>query len=106
MKFLFYLMNRWNPNRTCHMAASFGLTSGFLCHFWYKYLDHKIPGNTIKIITRKILWDQIFFSPLLIVACLGVAGIIEKSTTTEIKNEVKDKGRHAIPRYFFTWGSI
>merc|ERR1719361_2032644 len=69
---------RWNPHRTSHMAVSFGFTSGFLCHFWYKYLDQKIPGNSIRIITRKILWDQIFFSPILIVACLAVAGVIDK----------------------------
>ena len=74
------------------MAASFGLTSGFLCHFWYKYLDQKIPGNTLRIITRKILWDQIIFSPVLIIACLGVAGLIQRSTISEIKHEIKDKG--------------
>ena len=75
------------------MAISFGLTSGFLCHHWYKYLDKKIPGNTIRIIAKKILWDQVLFSPILIVACLVVAGIIDKSTKTEIKNEIREKGK-------------
>ena len=74
------------------MAVSFGLTSGFLCHFWYNFLDRKIPGNTIKVITRKIIWDQVVFSPILIVACLGVAGIIERNSITEIQTEIKEKG--------------
>ena len=78
------------------MAISFGFTSGFLCHFWYKYLDQKIPGNSIRIITRKILWDQIFFSPILIVACLAVAGVIDKSTKKEIETEIRDKGELSI----------
>ena len=77
------------------MAVSFGFTSGFLCHFWYKYLDQKIPGKSIKMITRKILWDQVFFSPILIVACLAVAGIIDKSTRSEIQSEIRDKGKQS-----------
>ena len=26
---------KWNPKQTLQMSASFGLTSGFLCHHWY-----------------------------------------------------------------------
>ena len=74
------------------MAVSFGLTSGFLCHFWYKFLDNKIQGNTIKVVTKKIIWDQIFFSPILIVACLLVSGIIEKSSSDDIQSDIRNKG--------------
>jgi len=84
---------RWNPKRSCHMAISFGLTSGFLCHFWYKFLDTKIQGNTIKAVTKKIIWDQILFSPILIVACLFVAGMMDSSSPKDIKNDIRDKGR-------------
>ena len=89
----FNLLFRWNARRTFHMAVSFGVTSGFLCHFWYKHLDRMIPGNTIKIITRKILWDQIFFSPILIVACLCVGGLIDQSSRAEIRHEITEKGK-------------
>ena len=75
------------------MAISFGLTSGFLCHFWYKFLDNKIQGNTIKAVTKKIIWDQILFSPILIVACLLVAGIMDSSSPSEIRNDIRDKGK-------------
>ena len=74
------------------MAISFGLTSGFLCHFWYKFLDDKIQGNTIRLVTKKIIWDQIFFSPILIATCLIVSGIIDKSSTTDIKKDMINKG--------------
>ena len=75
------------------MAISFGLTSGFLCHFWYKFLDTKIQGNTIKAVTKKIIWDQLLFSPILIFACLLVAGIMDSSSPSEIKNDIRDKGK-------------
>ena len=90
---MIYQYFRWNPKRSCHMAISFGLTSGFLCHFWYKFLDTKIQGNTIKAVTKKIIWDQILFSPILIVACLFVAGMMDSSSPKDIKNDIRDKGR-------------
>ena len=74
------------------MAVSFGLTSGFLCHFWYKFLDDKIQGNTIRLVTKKIILDQIFFSPVLIAACLIVSGMIDKSSIADIKREMINKG--------------
>jgi len=94
---------RWNPKRSCHMAVSFGLTSGFLCHFWYKFLDNKIQGNTIKVVTKKIIWDQIFFSPILIVACLLVSGIIEKSSSDDIQSDIRNKGTQLYIAEWFVW---
>ena len=49
------------------MSMSFGLTSGFLCHFWYNFLDRMYPGKGIKIVFKKIISDQIIFSPI----CIG-----------------------------------
>ena len=74
------------------MAVSFGLTSGFLCHYWYKFLDDKIQGNTIRLVTKKIILDQILFSPVLIAACLIVSGMIDKSSIADIKKEMINKG--------------
>ena len=48
-----------NWSRTLHMSTSFGLTSGFLCHFWYNYLDKFLPGRGIKVVVQKIAWDQV-----------------------------------------------
>ena len=48
-----------NWSRTLHMSTAFGLTSGFLCHFWYNYLDRVLPGRGVRIIVQKIAWDQV-----------------------------------------------
>ena len=53
-----------NWNRTLHMSTAFGLTSGCLCHFWYNYLDKKLPGRGIRVIVQKIAWDQVTISNL------------------------------------------
>ena len=41
------------------MSTSFGLTSGFLCHFWYNYLDKVLPGRGIRVVVQKIVFDQV-----------------------------------------------
>jgi len=94
---------RWNPKRSCHMAVSFGLTSGFLCHFWYKFLDDKIQGNTIRLVTKKIILDQILFSPVLIAACLIVSGMIDKSSIADIKKEMINKGTQLYLAEWCVW---
>ena len=48
-----------NWSRTLHMSTAFGLTSGFLCHFWYNYLDRVLPGRGVRVIVQKIAWDQV-----------------------------------------------
>jgi len=95
--------HRWNLNRTCHMGVSFGLTSGFFCHYWYNFLDKKIPGKSIGIVARKIIYDQVLFSPFLIVACLAVAGIIEASSKQDIIKDIKEKGTRLYLAEWFIW---
>ena len=41
------------------MSTSFGLTSGFLCHFWYNYLDKVLPGRGVRVVVQKIIFDQV-----------------------------------------------
>merc|ERR1719312_242823 len=62
------------------MSTSFGLTSGFLCHHWYNYLDRALPGRGVRVIVRKIAWDQVIFSPVCIAACLLVSAWLENSS--------------------------
>lgn len=70
---------KWNSKRTLQMSTSFGLTSGFLCHFWYNYLDRVLPGRGVRVVLRKVAWDQIFFSPVCIAACILVSAKIENT---------------------------
>ncbi len=88
----------WNLRRTGQMSISFGMTSGFLCHFWYNYLDKILPGKSLKIVTRKILYDQILFSPVCILSCLVVASIIDQHSSERAYKEILSKGE--IKRFF------
>jgi len=85
---------KWNARRTLQMSTSFGLTSGFLCHHWYLYLDRVLPGRGFGIVVRKVVWDQIVFSPLCITACMLVAAKLDNiDQKTAIKQTLQLGGR-------------
>lgn len=50
--------------RTFHMTAA-GLTTGVVTHYWYILLDRYMgPGKMPLLIAKKVLIDQIIFSPV------------------------------------------
>lgn len=78
------------------MSLSFGLTSGVLCHYWYNYLDRFFPGKGIKIVIKKIITDQVLFSPICIVSCLLVACAFNNRDKESTYKEVVYKGTIAL----------
>ena len=83
-------------NRIIVQSVAFGGVSGVLCHYWYNHLDRIYSASNhrqIKIVIKKILCDQIIFSPILIVACLLAACIMNGREKENIFKEVTHKGK-------------
>lgn len=83
-------LQKWNPVRTRHMSTS-GVTVGVLCHFWYKFLDSRITGHTLKMVFKKIIIDQFVGSPLCISTFFITLAALEGATLAEFTEEVKQK---------------
>ncbi|KAL1129007.1 hypothetical protein AAG570_013539 [Ranatra chinensis] len=92
----------WNVRRTRDMSVS-GLTVGILCHYWYNFLDHRLPGKTIKIVLKKVVIDQLFFSPAYISVFFLTMGILEKSSLKEVGQEIVKKGRELYKAEWVIW---
>ncbi|KAK9502449.1 hypothetical protein O3M35_011228 [Rhynocoris fuscipes] len=82
----------WNSMRTQHMSIS-GLTVGVLCHHWYNFLDRRFPQRTLKIVIKKVLYDQIIFSPINIAVFFLTIGMLEGLNSKEIFKEFCAKGK-------------
>jgi len=94
---------RVNLSRSLHMSTSFGLTSGFLCHFWYKHLDKVLPGHGVRTVVTKIAWDQIIFSPVCIAACLVVAARLENKSSERLLAETVQLGSRLYLAEWVIW---
>ncbi|XP_014285422.1 mpv17-like protein 2 [Halyomorpha halys] len=92
----------WDEVRTGHMSIT-GFTVGVVCHKWYMFLDKKLPGRTVKIVLKKVLVDQIFFSPVYISVFFLTSGLLDKSSLKDIGNEIIEKGKQLYVAEWVVW---
>jgi len=86
--------------RTCHMAAA-GLTTGVVSHYWYLMLDRWLPGRAARVVLKKVLYDQIIFSPVNLLVYFSTLGIVEGSSVKRVQEELMEKGMQNI--YVVEW---
>ncbi|XP_076376663.1 mpv17-like protein 2 [Megalopta genalis] len=79
--------NKFSVNRTRNMAVS-GMSIGIVCHYWYKYLDARLPGRSISTVLKKVVVDQLICSPLCIAIFFVTLGILERNSWSDLKNEI------------------
>ncbi len=93
--------NGFNYVRSLHMTCA-GFTTGLVSHYWYIYLD-KVLGirKNMFIITKKVLLDQIIFSPINLLVYFSTLGLCERSGVQRISDELVEKGFEQI--YVVEW---
>lgn len=94
--------DKWSLNRTRNMAVS-GMSVGIICHYWYKYLDNRLPGRTINTVLKKVVIDQIVCSPLCITMFFLTLGILEKNNWSELKSEIISKAHKLYIAEWVIW---
>ncbi|XP_076029192.1 mpv17-like protein 2 [Oratosquilla oratoria] len=93
---------QWDRVRTRHMTYT-GITIGILCHKWYIFLDKKLPGRSGQIVFKKLLADQLFFSPICIWVFFLTLGIFRRKDLEEFIEEVKQKGWRLYAAEWVVW---
>lgn len=64
---------------------------GVACHYWYKFIDKRLPGRSIRLVLKKVFFDQIIGSPINISVLFITLGFLERKSISEIGKEMKDK---------------
>lgn len=91
-------LDGWDAWRTRKMTMS-GVTVGVVCHFWYGFLDKHIVGQTLGIVIRKIIIDQVIGSPLSLAAFFMTLSLMEGKPLTDF-GSFKEK---AVKLYIAEW---
>lgn len=95
-------IEKYSGKRTCHMALS-GLTVGIVCHYWYQFIDARIPGRSLGIVLKKVFWDQIICSPIVISTFFLTLGLLENTSKEDIVSEIKDKAWRLYVAEWVVW---
>ncbi|XP_017462692.1 PREDICTED: mpv17-like protein 2 [Rhagoletis zephyria] len=95
-------IKEWDQRRTANMGIS-GMGVGAICHYWYKFLDSRMPGRTIGIVMKKIVLDQFICSPLYISAFFLTMGALEDKSLKETWQEMKDKAWKLYAAEWMVW---
>ncbi|CAH1154236.1 unnamed protein product [Phaedon cochleariae] len=77
-----------------------GVALGPLHHYYYVWLAKTWPARSAKIITWKILLDQIVMSPICIAGFFYGMGILERKSVQECSEELVDKFKEV---YLLDW---
>lgn len=91
-----------DAQRTAHMALSGG-TVGVVCHYWYRWLDRRIPGRSLRIVLQKVLLDQLICSPLVIGTFFVTLGLLERASWDEMVLECKEKAWRLYAAEWVVW---
>ncbi|CAL4207591.1 unnamed protein product, partial [Meganyctiphanes norvegica] len=83
--------------RNMHMPCK-----SLLCtlNIMYKILDSKLPGRSLKIVFKKLLVDQLIFSPMCLTAFFITLGVFQGGNFEEFKTNLQTKGLHL---YYAEW---
>ncbi|UYV79121.1 hypothetical protein LAZ67_17001170 [Cordylochernes scorpioides] len=93
---------KYELRRASHMAAA-GFTTGIATHHTYRLLEKWMPGRALRVVIKKILVDQLFFSPATICVYFTTVGLLEGSTKTILKEELLQKGSKIYYTEWIVW---
>lgn len=95
-------ISSWDRRRSRDVAIT-GLLIGPFCHFWYIFLDWWLPGKTFKVVTKKLIVDQLICSPVAITSFLAVTSYLEGKRGKELKQELLKKGKTLYAAEWIVW---
>uniref|UniRef100_UPI00358F1A24 mpv17-like protein 2 isoform X3 n=1 Tax=Myxine glutinosa TaxID=7769 RepID=UPI00358F1A24 len=82
--------HQYNWSRTRNMLTV-GCFQGSLCHAWYSWLDHKLPGKSVRTVARKVFLDCIVASPFLFTTYIFGLGTLDRQSFDKSWKEIKQK---------------
>jgi len=79
----------YNYARTARMACVGFILSGPMLHQWYKVLDRMVPGTGKAVVIKKIAADQLIYTPISLVAFLGILNVLEGKSLPDLEAKMK-----------------
>ena len=79
----------YDPMRTLKLGSFGFLLHGTTGHYFYGWLDSKLPGTKPMTVATKVITDQVFWNPIFGMMFFGYLNLCEGKTLTEYKNKLE-----------------
>ncbi|CAM9369241.1 unnamed protein product [Choristocarpus tenellus] len=86
-----------------NLASFGGLVHGPTGHYFYGFLDSKLPGTKPMTVASKVAIDQTIWNPIFGVMFFSYLGVLEGKTPTEIKDKIAADLQTAVMGSWTVW---
>ncbi|KAF0705498.1 protein Mpv17-like [Aphis craccivora] len=86
--------------------ASIGCAVGPTLSMWYKTLDRLGTKNSISLVTKKILVDQLFASPIINGAVMIMSRVFSGDEWPQIQNKLEDNYMKVMLTSYLIWPAV
>ncbi|XP_025828887.1 protein SYM1-like [Agrilus planipennis] len=83
-------IEKWDSRRTVNIAIT-GLVTSIISHNWYQFIDHMIPGKTMRDVIAKVACDQTIGAPINITSFIVCVDLLDGKTFNKILETFPDK---------------
>merc|ERR1712232_141855 len=78
----------YDPFRTLRLASFGFLLHGTTGHYFYKFLDSKLPGTRLLTVTKKVFIDQLLWNPIFGSLFFGYINALEGKSFKEYQQKI------------------
>jgi len=90
----------WKLVRTVRLAFFGCFVWAFLTYYWFRFLERILPGQGIVVAIERMLLDQSFYAPMIILLLFVVIGVLEGLTWKSLLVKVR---AGFLPTLFSNW---
>ena len=93
----------YDPMRTIRLGSFGFLIHGTTGHYFYGFLDSKLPGTKPQTVATKVLIDQTMWNPIFGLMFFGYLNLVEGKSFEDYKNKIKADLKTAVMGSWAVW---
>jgi protein Mpv17 len=93
----------YDPMRTIRLGSFGFLVHGTTGHYFYGFLDSKLPGTKPQTVATKVLIDQTMWNPIFGLMFFGYLNLVEGKSFEDYKNKIKADLKTAVMGSWAVW---
>eukprot|EP00614_Pseudopedinella_elastica_P007477 CAMPEP_0172589062 /NCGR_PEP_ID=MMETSP1068-20121228/7881_1 /TAXON_ID=35684 /ORGANISM="Pseudopedinella elastica, Strain CCMP716" /LENGTH=184 /DNA_ID=CAMNT_0013384579 /DNA_START=31 /DNA_END=585 /DNA_ORIENTATION=+ len=96
-------VEKYDYARTARLGSFGLLVHGTTGHYFYGFLDSKLPGTAAKTVATKVIIDQVFWNPCFGIMFFSYLGLAEGKSISDIATKIQQDLKTAVMGSWAVW---